>query len=320
MEALVYGDGQLSFEADAPDPQRPPGDALIRITVVGICNTDIEIMRGYMNFAGIPGHEFVGVVEAADNEALVGKRVVGEINCPCGDCRMCAMDLGRHCPSRTVMGIANRDGAFAQYTTLPEANLHVLPDDLSDDVAVFTEPAAAAMSILEQLTPQPSDRCLVMGDGKLGLLVAQALSPYCHLTLLGRNPSKLKLARELGIAVAVAGKFQGTGFDVVVDATGNRAGFKGALDHVRPRGKVVLKTTVPNEIPIHVSQLVINEITLVGSRCGLYGPAIEALCDGSIKVEALISERYELADFEAAFARSQESDIIKVLLYPNGMP
>ncbi len=154
----------------------------------------------------------------------------------------------------------------------------------------------------------------------VALPAAQALSARCHLTLLGRNPSKLKLARELGIAVAIAGKFQGTGFDVVVDATGNRAGFKGALDHVRPRGIVVLKTTVPSEIPIHVSQLVINELTLVGSRCGLYGPAIEALCDGSIRVESLVSARYKLADFEAAFAKSLESNTIKVLLYPNGMP
>jgi len=318
MKALVFKGGKLALVADRPRPQRAPGEALIRVRVAGICNTDIEIARGYMNFEGVPGHEFVGVVEEADSTELLGKRVVGEINIPCGRCDLCNEGLGRHCPERTCIGIENHDGAFAEYMTLPEKNLHIVPDGMADDVAVFTEPTAAAFAILEQITPREHDRCLVMGDGKLGLLVAQVLAPHCDLKILGRSVRKLSLASGLGLDAVVAGRLEERDFDIVVDATGSKSGFEGALSLVRPRGTLVLKTTISGDVPVPLSRIVVNEITLVGSRCGLFKPAIEALQKGEVKVESLISGRYALEDFEAAFAEVQEHGVVKILLCPQG--
>ncbi|MHC4713923.1 MAG: MDR/zinc-dependent alcohol dehydrogenase-like family protein [Planctomycetota bacterium] len=320
MKALVFENGELSFRDDYPVPARSPGEALIRVSVAGLCNTDIEIIRGYMDFSGVPGHEFTGVVEEADNRDLIGKRIVGEINCPCGDCDLCREGLGRHCRSRTVLGIMGRDGAFAEYTTLPEANLHVIPDSMSDETGVFVEPAAAAFAILEQVEPAPTDRCLVMGDGKLGLLVAQVLAPGCHVKLLGRSVRKLSIAKQFGIPAEVAGKMTERDFDIVVDATGTRSGFDGALALVKPRGTLVLKTTLSGDIPIALWRIVVDEINLVGSRCGLFEPALEALKSGVLRVEPLISAKYALEDFREAFDKSKTHGIVKVLLYPQGLP
>jgi len=320
MKALVFKRGKLALLTDYPRPRRTPGDALIRINVAGICNTDLEILGGYLNFEGVPGHEFAGVVEEADDKDLVGKRVVGEINVACGECDFCREGLGRHCRNRTAIGIEDRDGAFAEYMTLPEANLHVIPDDLDDDTAVFTEPTAAAFAILEQVTPQRDDRCLVMGDGKLGLLVAQVLAPHCRLKLLGRSVRKLSIAREIGLEAVVAGRLEEPDFDIVVDATGSKSGFEGALSLVRPRGTLVLKTTLSGDVPVPLWRIVVNEITMVGSRCGLFKPAIEALREGSVQVAPLVSARYPLEEFKAAFAKSQEHGVVKVLLYPQGAP
>lgn len=320
MKALVLKDGKLALVTDRPRPQRAPGEALIKISVAGICSTDIQLTRGYMNFEGVPGHEFVGVVEEADSTELVGKRVVGEINITCGRCKFCNEGLGRHCPERTCIGIEKRDGAFAEYMTLPEKNLHVVPDGMADDVAVFTEPTAAAFAVLEQITPRKHDRCLVMGDGKLGLLVAQVLAPYCDIKILGRSVRKLSLAAGLGLDAVVAGRIEERDFDIVVDATGSKSGFEGALSLVRPRGTLVLKTTVSGDVPVPLWRIVINEITLVGSRCGLFKPAIEALQKGDVLVTSLISGHCALEDFQAAFAMSRERGIVKVLLYPQGAP
>ncbi len=320
MKALVFENGNLSFRDDYPVPARRPKEALIRVSVAGICNTDAEILRGYMDFTGVPGHEFVGVVEEANNARLVGKRVVGEINCPCGDCALCREGLGRHCRARTTLGIMGRDGAFAEYAVLPEANLHVVPDSVADEVAVFTEPVAAAFAILEQVEPKPADRCLVMGDGKLGLLVAQVLAPRCRVTLLGRSVRKLSIAKQFGIPAEVAGKMKERDFDIVVDATGTRNGFEGALSFVKPRGTLVLKTTLSGDIPVPLWRIVVDEITLVGSRCGLFKPALAALESGEVKAEPLISARFALEDFQEAFAQSGSHGVIKVLLYPQGLP
>jgi threonine dehydrogenase-like Zn-dependent dehydrogenase len=319
MKALLFNGSALTLRADYPRPVRKPGEALIAVAVAGICNTDVEISRGYMDFRGVPGHEFVGVVEEADDSSLVGRRVGGEINCPCGDCDLCRRGLGRHCRSRTTLGISGRDGVFAEHTTLPEANLHVVPDGMSDETAVFTEPVAAAFSILEQVTPEHPNRCLVMGDGKLGLLIAQVLSPLCRTTLLGRHAAKLAVAREFGIETAEPNGFDGRDFDLVVEATGSREGLDAAMGFVRPRGKIVLKTTVDGEIPVPLWRVVVDEIQLIGSRCGLFRPAVDALASGAVKVAPLVKGRYSLDDFEEAFTAATTKGALKVLLYPRGV-
>jgi threonine dehydrogenase-like Zn-dependent dehydrogenase len=318
MKAVVFEGGVARLRNDYPLPHRKPGEALIKVLVAGVCNTDLEILRGYMGFSGVPGHEFVGVVEEADSRALVGRRVVGEINCPCGACRFCKMGLGHHCRSRTVLGIQGRDGAFAEYLTLPEANLHSLSDEIPDETAVFAEPTAAAFRILEQVSLKRTDRCIVLGDGKLGLLVAQVLAPKSTPTLLGHNRRKIEVAQSLGIAARLEEGFDERDFDVAVDCTGSAAGFKAALALLRPQGTLVAKTTVAGDVPAPTWMVVVDEITVVGSRCGPFKPALEALQSGTVKVAPLICARYALDDFEAAFAKAREKDVFKVLFYPTG--
>jgi threonine dehydrogenase-like Zn-dependent dehydrogenase len=320
MKAVVFEGGKAQVRDGYPKPQRRPGEALVRVSVAGVCNTDIEILGGYMSFSGVPGHEFVGVVEEADTGALVGRRVVGEINCPCGDCQFCEMGLVRHCRRRTVLGIQGRDGAFAEYLTLPEANLHFVNDNMADEVAVFAEPVAAAFRILDEVTLKHSHRCAVLGDGKLGLLVAQVLGARTGLTLVGHNHGKLAVAKSLGITAHAEEGFVERDFDVVVDCTGNAGGFKAALAMLRPQGTLVAKTTVAGDISVPMWQVVVDEIKIVGSRCGPFEPAIKALHDGSVRVEPLISARFALEDIEAAIAKAREKDTIKVLVYPAGNP
>lgn len=301
--------------ADVPRPARAPGEALIRVRVAGICNTDIELSHGYMGFRGTPGHEFVGVVEECESERLRGKRVVGEINCVCGACAYCKRNMPHHCPNRTVLGILNRPGAFAECLTLPEANLHVVPDSVSDDAAVFTEPVAAAFRIHEQLAIGTDDRVIVLGDGKLGLLIAQVMwMKTKNLVCVGKHADKLSVLESMGIPTArVTDPLEG-GADIVIEATGSAIGLRRALELSRPQGTVVLKTTVANDTSLDFSIPVINEVRVVGSRCGPFPPALEAIANGSVNVAAMIDATYPLSDAPAAIEHAQRPGVLKVLL------
>jgi alcohol dehydrogenase len=314
MLALTYVE-KLRLEKRYPEPDRPAAEALLKVRTAGICATDLELARGYMNFEGVLGHEFVAEVVEADDAALVGKRVVGDINCPCSICPMCAEGLGAHCPHRTVLGIYERDGAFAEYMVLPEANLREVPDGLEDRRAVFAEPLAAALQVLEQVPISEEQTVCVLGDGKLGLLTAQVLhTTGCRLTVLGHHESKLDILRARGIAATLAQEAPGVRYDVVVEATGSAAGLGQALSLVTARGTVVLKTTVAGETVFNLSQAVINEVTLVGSRCGPLSKAVEWLSANRVEVEPLIEATYPLADGLQAFQHAAQRGTLKILL------
>ncbi len=314
MKALVF-DGTLHVD-EAPMPEPAPGEALLRVLTAGVCNTDIEIRRGYMNYQGILGHEFVGIVEQASNSYLMGKRVVGEINCVCGLCQYCKMEMPNHCEDRTVLGILNRPGAFAEYVSLPETNLHLVPNAIRDDVAVFTEPLAAAFRITEQVLIDPDDRIIVLGDGKLGQLIAQALSLYSkHVLCVGKHPWKCDLLRSRKIATALQGDEIEGGAAVVVEATGSPHGLQQALTLVRPEGAVILKSTCADTLQLQSQLAVVNEVRVLGSRCGPFRPALEALALGTVDVRPLISESFPLDDGPAAITRAEDPDVMKVLLH-----
>jgi threonine dehydrogenase-like Zn-dependent dehydrogenase len=317
MRGLTF-DGTLRYSDDLPRPVPAPGEALVRVLMAGICNTDLEIVRGYMGFRGTPGHEFVGRVEKAPDPAWIGRRVAGEINAACGTCATCRAGRPRHCPHRTVLGILNRSGAFADYLTLPVENLHALPDSVPDERAIFVEPLAAAFEIPEQDLLRPEDRVLVLGDGKLGLLVAQvldqALDPGGSLTLLGRHPERADLARHLGFDFALAEGYGGPPADLVVDCTGSAAGFRDAVRLTRPRGTLVLKSTVADAVPLNLAPLVIDEITVAGSRCGPFPPAIQALAEGRIQVDPLLVETFPLEEGLHAFDRAAAPGALKIAL------
>jgi len=317
LEALVYQDGELSYRRDHPRPRKPPGEALIRMSLAGICSTDLEITRGYMNFEGVLGHEFVGVVEEADTSSLVGKRVVAEINCPCRKCEYCEQGLTNHCPHRTVLGVLRRDGAFAEYFVLPEANLHLVPDSISDEEAVFTEPLAAALEITEQIPVSESHKIAILGDGRLGLLAAKVLAlTGASVTCIGNHAEKLALLKGQPIRTLLAGDGTSDRFDIVVDCTGSAKGFDDAVRLVRARGTIVLKTTVAAKADLNLAPLVINEIALVGSRCGPFDKALKLLADRRVKVTPLITDRYPLSGGLAAFNTAATRSAVKVLLYP----
>lgn len=314
MLAVWLEEGGTQLRDDLPLPRPPEGEALVRVLLAGICNTDLELIRGYRPFTGILGHEFVGVVEEGPPDSL-GQRVVGEINAACRRCPTCRRGLPRHCENRTVLGIAGRDGAFAEHLTLPAENLHRVPDGVPDHRAVFTEPLAAALEILEQVQVRPEHRVLVVGDGKLGQLVARALAlTDCHLLVLGRHRSKLVLLEELGVATALdRAEFEG-GFDIAVECTGNPEGFATARRALRPRGTLVLKSTYAGSLTADASALVVDEITVVGSRCGPFEPALGLLEEGRVDVEPLIHARYPLADALAALEEARRPGVLKVLL------
>lgn len=313
MKAIVY-DGEVKLvKMDVPQPG--PGEALVRVLAAGVCNTDIEIVKGYMDFKGVLGHEFVGIVEHSSSGLMKGKRVVGEINCVCHECPYCRMEMPHHCMSRTVVGIVGRHGAFAQYLCIPEENLHLAPDAVRDEEAVFVEPLAAAFRIVEQIAVTPSDRVIVLGDGKLGQLVAQVLWLYTkRLTCVGKHDWKLRLLQRLGIGTANADEPLERGADIVVEATGSADGLRRALELVRPEGTVVLKTTVAGEAPVNFAAPVINEVKIVGSRCGPFRPAIEALAMGTVNVLPLVTAVYELDDGPMILERATFSDNLKVLI------
>jgi threonine dehydrogenase-like Zn-dependent dehydrogenase len=317
MRALVINNG-LRFENNYPTPTPPPGEALVRVLQAGVCNTDLELVKGYMKFSGVPGHEFVGVVEqAVGREELIGQRVAGEINAACGVCETCRANRPTHCPHRTTLGIDRRDGAFADYLTLPIENLHPLPASVSDDQAVFVEPLAAACEILEQVEIRPTDRVAVIGDGKLGLLCAQVVAlTGCDLIAVGRHAEKLQILKRRGMAVTTDfSAIKPATLDTVVEATGTPSGFALARQLVRPRGTIVLKSTYQGEaLPVNLTAIVVDEIALIGSRCGPFEPAIRLLARQQIEVESLIQARYPLEEGLAAFERAAVRGTLKVIV------
>ena len=312
----VFLDGGAVTIRSGPRPKRPEGFALIRLLLGGICNTDLELQRGYYGFRGVPGHEFVGEVVEADTPSLIGKRVVGEINLACGHCEWCARGLGRHCPRRTVLGIVKHPGAFAEFLTLPERNLHVLPAGIPLERAVFTDPLAAACEILDQVSIPPGETVAVLGDGKLGLLVAMVLNAHgAKVHLFGRHPEKLRIAAATGVATASAsGRLPTAEYRWVVDATGNPEGLRTAAAMTRPRGTVILKSTVHGAVALDTAPIIVNEITLIGSRCGRFEAALPLLGDERIRLEEMISDRFPLRDAPQAFERAAQSGVLKVLV------
>lgn len=314
MLAVYLENGRIEVRR-APAPERPPGFALIRLLCAGICNTDLELQRGYYGFSGTPGHEFVGEVVEADERGLAGRRVVGEINLACGRCDWCRRGLGRHCPERTVLGIVGYPGAFREFLTLPERNLHVLPDALPTERAVFTEPLAAACEILDQVAFPCHAEIAVLGDGKLGLLIAQVLKVQgFRVHQYGRHAEKLRIAAAAGVETEVAARVPAAAYEWVVDATGSAEGLRQAVTMARPRGTVILKSTVHGLVPVDTAPVIVNEITLVGSRCGRFEPALDLLERGLVRVEDMIAHRAPLAAAAAAFARAAEKGTLKVLL------
>ncbi len=314
MKALWLENKQLQLKTDLPIPEPPPGEALVRVLRAGICNTDLELVRGYYPYCGILGHEFVGVVEQGPDN-LVNQRVVGEINAACGQCRFCRAGVPTHCENRTVLGIVNRDGAFAEYLSLPVENLHRVPDHVDTDSATFTEPLAAAMEIQQQVKVTPEERVLVVGDGKLGQLVAQTLAlTGCDLLAVGRHADKLANLEARGIKTGFADAVADRAFDIAVECTGNPAGFDIARRALRSRGILVLKSTYADRLSLDISSIVVDEITLIGSRCGPFSKAIELLSENKVDVKPLISDRYPLDGAIAAFNRARERGVLKVLL------
>ncbi len=315
MRAVVIDRKGLRFESQYPEPVQDRHETVVRVLLVGICNTDIEILKGYMDFRGVPGHEFVGIVESSDWPNLVGKRVVGEINCPCGTCPACRAGRGHHCPSRTVLGIFGRDGAFAERLVLPAMNLHVVPNDVSDEDAVFTEPLAAAFRIPEQMPIDPRTRAVVLGAGKLGNLVAQVLKLSTpNVMVVGRHKEKLALLASVGIETALTSEISDVSADLVVDCTGSAQGLNDALKIVRAEGTVVVKSTVNERTATDVTGIVVNEVTVVGSRCGPFLPALRALEDRSVVVKSLVSDVIPIEQVERAFDLAQDNSSMKVLM------
>lgn len=315
MLALVLAD-RVQLETNRLTPEVVAGEALIRVQQAGICATDLELVKGYMGFQGVLGHEFVGVIEHADEQPqLRGRRVVGEINAACRVCETCRAGRPTHCPHRTTLGIDRRDGAFADYLCLPYENLHVLPESLTDDQAVFVEPLAAACQILQQASITPSDHVVVLGDGKLGLLCAQVLQlTGCHLDVCGHHPDKLTILEKRGINATTSRDKISCDADVVVEATGTSRGFATACQLVRPRGTIVLKSTYRGEVMVNTTSLVVNEVTLVGSRCGPFEPAIRLLEQQLIDVTPLIHSHYPIDQALTALDRASTKGTLKVML------
>lgn len=317
MRAIVLENGApddlVRFQPHRPDPVLADGEVLVRVLCAGVCETDLQLVKGYMGFRGVLGHEFVGVAESGP---FAGRRVVGEINCACRRCDTCTAGYPTHCPNRTVLGILNHDGAFADHIAVPQENLHLVPDALSNDVAVFTEPVAAAYQIPAQLQIGRHDRVVVLGDGRLGNLCAQVLARISdRVTVVGKHASKLALLSARGIDTVHLADVQGERMaDVVVDCTGSATGLPTALRLVRPRGTIVLKTTVAGTQELAWAPFVIDEVTLLGSRCGPFDRALKGLQDGEVDVRPLLSERFDLSRGVEALARAQAPGVLKVLL------
>ena len=316
MKATYFDGKQIILDKNFPDPQSD--ETLVRVNLAGICGTDLEILDGYMEYHGILGHEFVGTVVKSRNHMIVGKRVVGEINSGCGKCDSCMNGMERHCPSRTVLGILKRNGAFAEFLSLPEKNLHVIPESISDEQAVFVEPLAAAFEIKEQVSLKPQWNVAVVGDGRLAQLIIQVIKLTCsNITCFGRYESKLEGLVQSGIKIKIGIESADEQlFDLVVEATGSNSGFADAMKLVKPRGTVVLKSTIASRENLDLTPTIINEITLIGSRCGLFKPAIDALASGKITVDSMIDSTFPLEKFEDAITFAKTSNALKVFLKP----
>jgi alcohol dehydrogenase len=294
-------------------PARLSGFALLELIAAGICNTDLELQRGYYNFRGTPGHEFVARVVTCGNPLLEGRRVVGEINLACGGCDFCRQNLGRHCRNRSVLGILRHPGAFSQYFTLPEANLRLVPDSVSDEEAVFTEPLAAACEIPDQLPLVPGTEVAVLGDGKLGLLITQVLLAHkLSVTLYGRHESKLALARHAG--ALIGGDPPSAFYPCVVECSGSAQGLASAIQMTRPRGTVIMKSTIHNLVSLDMAPVIVNEISLVGSRCGRFEPALALLENHQVQVKPMIAAEFPLSQAAQAFEMAATRGVLKVLL------
>ena len=316
MKATIFDGKNLTYSTDYPKPNS--GESLVKVSLAGICGTDLEILQGYMDYNGILGHEFVGIVEESKNKELIGKRVVGEINVGCGNCSSCKNGMERHCSNRTVLGILNRNGAFAEYLSLPEKNLHVIPDSISDEQAVFVEPLAAAFEIKEQITIKPEWSIAIIGDGRLAQLISAVLRLSSkNIVCFGKHQNKLARLEKLGLQTKIGiNTLDEQKFDLVVEATGSNSGFDDAMKLVRPRGTVVLKSTVASKKNLDLTLTIINEVTLIGSRCGLFSPAIKALATGMVTVDNLIDLTYPLEQYVDAIEHARKPDSLKVLLKP----
>ena len=320
MKALVY-DEKLKLVDNYPKPVLSDEEVLIRTVMVGICNTDFEITKGYMGYKGVLGHEFVGIVVEVGknvNKDIVGKRVVGEINCACEECSWCHNGLQRHCPNRSTLGIYKKDGCFSEYFTLPYKNVFVISDNIDDITATFTEPLAAAYEILEQVHIKPDSKVALLGDGKLGLcisLVFKALNiDFVHI---GKHENKLKISKDLGVKTKLLSELTEKDrkvFDVVIEATGSTGGFETSVSLVKPRGVLVLKSTITAKEGLNLASIVVDEINIVGSRCGKFAPILRLLEDGKIDVKPLVEKVYNIEDFIEAFDNNSKKDTLKVLV------
>ncbi len=316
MKATFFDGKKIEYLEDYPDPNSD--ETVVKISLAGICGTDLEILDGYMDYQGVIGHEFVGVVVKSHNKDLIGKRVVGEINVGCGKCQSCMDGMERHCSNRTVLGILHRNGAFAEFLSLPEKNLHVITDDITDEQAVFVEPLAAAFEIIQQVDLKNDWRIGIVGDGRLAQLIVNVLRLYCtNIVCFGRHQSKLENLQKLGINTKIGiGCSDEHGFDLVVEATGNNSGFVDTMKLVKPRGIVILKSTIASRENLDLTTAVVNEITLIGSRCGTFRPAIEALSSKKILVDNLIDSTFPLEKFQEAIEHAKKPDTLKVFLKP----
>lgn len=319
MRALVFNN-KLELKQNFEKPTPKENEALIKVKLVGICNTDYEITKGYMGYNGILGHEFVGVVEEINGEdkSLLGKRVVGEINLGCQNCDYCAKGLERHCPNRQTLGIFNKDGCFADYVTLPLSNLLEVSEKINNETAVFVEPLAAALEILEQLHIKPYEKVCVLGDGKLGLITALALNASnVDVTLVGKHQNKLDIAKEQNVKTVLLENLKqddNKSFDVVVEATGRVSGFETSLSLVKPRGVLVLKSTIATGKELNLAPIVIDEITVLGSRCGQFAPALRLMEKNVIDFSKLVSAKLSFDDAILGFEKNKEKNTIKILL------
>jgi threonine dehydrogenase-like Zn-dependent dehydrogenase len=315
MLSVCLDNGAVSVRGERL-PRRPEGFALIRLLYGGICNTDLELQRGYYGFRGTPGHEFIGEVVESDDGRWIGQRVAGEINLACGKCEWCARGLGRHCPKRTVLGIVKQPGAFREFLTLPERNLRRVPREISSEQAVFVEPLAAACEILDQVRIPRGTPVAVLGDGKLGLLASQVLQAHgAEVHQYGRHKEKLRIAEQAGVSTEITKKLPVAKYEFVVEATGSSEGLRQAVQMTVARGTVVMKSTVHGLVSIDTAPVIVNEITLVGSRCGRFEPALKLLKSGKVNVDAMISEVLPLKDAPRAFRAAAKSGVLKVLLH-----
>lgn len=315
MKSLWLENNKIDLR-DVPQPQKP-NEALVKIRKAGICSTDLELVRGYYPYTGILGHEFVGEVVKADDASWIGQRVVGEINAVCGECEQCLNGRPTHCENRTVLGIVNRDGIFAEYTSLPIANLHKVPASVPDEMAVFAEPLAAALEIQEQISIQPGDRVLLVGAGRLGQLIAQTLAlTSCDLRVVARHPRQQDLLTARGIRLINEADVQKWRWDVVVEATGSPSGFALARRAIRPRGMLVLKSTYKGEMSVDFSSIVVDEINIIGSRCGPFEPALRLMEERQVDPTVLIDAEYPLTEAVKAFERAAQPGALKVVVNP----